>query len=61
MSRAQTLIKPVTLKKKAENFNLCRDYDNECPDVECYLTCWLYDPAKGLCPFLSAGGEDDTG
>ena len=56
---AETLIKPVTLKKKSESFNWCADYDDECPDVECKLTCWLYDPCRGLCPFLSSTGRDE--
>lgn len=31
----------------------CSDLDDECPDVKCKLSCWLYEPARGLCPFLS--------
>jgi len=34
------------------NVPRCSDYDDDCFDVECYLNCYLYDPAKGYCPFL---------
>ena len=33
---------------------ICSDYDDECQDIECHVTCWLYDPVKGMCPFLRA-------
>lgn len=33
----------------------CRDYDNDCPEVENKLKCYLYDPAKGYCPYLRKG------
>lgn len=33
---------------------LCRDLDDECPDVACKTSCWLYDPGRGMCPFLRA-------
>ncbi|MNL49494.1 hypothetical protein D3C87_1724330 [compost metagenome] len=31
---------------------ICADHDDECPDVPNKVTCWLYDPARGVCPFL---------
>lgn len=31
----------------------CADFDDDCADVPCKLHCWLYDPAKGLCPYLT--------
>lgn len=30
----------------------CSDYDEDCPDVVCKVTCWLYDPQRGMCPYL---------
>lgn len=32
---------------------ICRDHDEDCDDVPDKVHCWLYDPAKGRCPFLS--------
>jgi hypothetical protein len=32
---------------------ICADYDDDCAYVKCKLTCYLYDPAKGRCPYLS--------
>jgi hypothetical protein len=31
---------------------ICSDHDDECPEVIDKVKCWLYDPAKGMCPFL---------
>lgn len=45
----------VRVRFPAPSLNWCKDLDNECPDVKCKLSCWLYDPARGLCPFLSTG------
>jgi hypothetical protein len=33
-------------------WNRCRDFDEDCPEVECKLTCWLHDPEQGWCPYL---------
>jgi len=30
----------------------CRDYDEDCQDVKDKIHCYLYDPAKGMCPYL---------
>lgn len=32
----------------------CKDFDHECPDVRNKLACWLYDPQRGMCPYLRA-------
>lgn len=46
----------------------CVDFDDECVDVpgiapdgrlRSHLGCWLYDPARGYCPFLRAKGEQN--
>jgi hypothetical protein len=33
---------------------VCADLDDDCAEVPDKVHCWLYDPAKGRCPFLSA-------
>ena len=30
----------------------CSDHDEECVDVVDKVHCWLYDPGRGMCPFL---------
>lgn len=32
----------------------CADYDEDCPSIENKVHCWLYDPARGFCPWLAA-------
>lgn len=32
---------------------MCSDFDVDCNDIEDKVHCWLYDPAKGFCPYLS--------
>jgi len=32
---------------------VCRDHDEDCDDIADKVSCWLYDPCKGRCPFLS--------
>lgn len=36
---------------------VCRDLDDECPDVTCKTSCWLYDPGRGMCPYLRTEGS----
>lgn len=33
----------------------CKDFDEDCDDVADKVHCWLYDPAKGYCPYLRNG------
>ena len=36
---------------------LCKDHDEDCPSIFAEggcLTCWLYDPGRGMCPYLRA-------
>lgn len=35
----------------------CSDFDEDCEGIEDKLKCYLYDPYKGYCPFLSKGSE----
>ena len=37
---------------KADGPKRCKDFDEDCFGLD-HLHCWLYDPAKGYCPFLS--------
>jgi hypothetical protein len=32
----------------------CTDYDEDCADLEDKVGCWLYDPGRGMCPYLRA-------
>lgn len=32
---------------------VCRDFDEDCDDIADKVRCYLYDPAKGRCPFLA--------
>ena len=32
----------------------CRDFDEDCDLVVDKVNCYLYDPAKGYCPYLRA-------
>lgn len=33
---------------------VCSDLDEDCDSIADKVHCWLYDPAKGRCPYLSA-------
>jgi hypothetical protein len=30
----------------------CTDHDDDCPGVRDKLKCYLYDPQRGMCPYL---------
>jgi hypothetical protein len=30
----------------------CSDHDEDCDEIEDKVHCYLYDPFKGMCPFL---------
>ncbi len=32
---------------------VCSDFDDDCDIIADKVHCWLYDPAKGRCPYLS--------
>ena len=34
---------------------ICADHDEDCDTIPDKVHCWLYDPAKGRCPFLTEG------
>jgi hypothetical protein len=31
---------------------ICKDFDAECVEVRCFVTCWLHAPERGRCPYL---------
>lgn len=35
----------------------CKDYDEDCEGVQDKTFCWLYDPQKGMCPYLRMAEE----
>ena len=35
----------------------CIDLDEDCPGVPCKVRCWLYDPQRGMCPYLRSDPE----
>ena len=38
----------------------CSNFDNDCWGIECKLSCWLYAPECGVCPFLTGEVVDNT-
>ncbi len=32
----------------------CSDLDDDCPDVVNKVRCYLYDPQRGMCPYIRA-------
>lgn len=38
----------------------CADFDADCNEIEDKLWCWLYDPAKGYCPWLRGSTQSMT-
>ena len=47
------LIARIEMKDERPKPPRCKDFDADCDDVSDKLHCWLYDPAKGFCPYLS--------
>jgi hypothetical protein len=41
------------LEQKVEEFPRCSNYDDGCSEVCSKMECFMYDPEKGYCPFLS--------
>jgi hypothetical protein len=37
---------------KQQPCKTCSDHDEECEDIADKVNCWLYDPGRGMCPFL---------
>lgn len=48
---------PVKLVRHDER--TCTDYDEDCEDVRCKATCWVYAPERGMCPYLRESGAQD--
>ena len=41
---------PSPLQKRTT----CADYDEDCYGIEDKAHCYMYDPTRGMCPFLSS-------
>lgn len=48
----QAVIEAVTDPLKDKR-NRCRDFDEDCPEVRCKVSCWIYMPEEGYCPYLT--------
>jgi hypothetical protein len=48
----ETAEHPIKLMRHDES--TCTDHDEDCEEVGCKVTCWLYDPQRGMCPYLRA-------
>jgi hypothetical protein len=35
----------------------CSDFDEDCEDIPDKVHCYLYDPLRGFCPYLSANPQ----
>ena len=55
MADDQKVLETVDYSPNGEN--RCRDFDEDCFGLD-HLSCWLYDPAQGLCPFLAPKSKD---
>lgn len=44
-------------ERQVADISTCRDFDKDCEAVPDKAHCWLYDPAKGMCPYLRAKGS----
>lgn len=66
-----SIIKPYRLAdKSAHHDQKCQDFDEDCADVPCHISCWLGQrivighevfetpPAKGYCPYLRSPKAD---
>lgn len=47
-------IASIRSDQRAAATAVCSDHDEDCADVKCKVTCWLYQPEKGRCPCLLA-------
>ena len=36
---------------------VCSDHDDDCDEIADKVHCWLYDPARGMCPYLRAAAS----
>ncbi len=35
----------------------CKDHDEDCPGIRDKVACYLYDPGRGMCPYLRTPTE----
>lgn len=48
-----------TLEQYLTYGDVCSDFDDDCWGISCKLSCWMYDPARGPCPFLTGEQVDE--
>jgi uncharacterized OB-fold protein len=48
----RTVVALVRLDRGEHKIMWCSDLDDDCNDVTCKTCCWLYQPWRGLCPYL---------
>jgi hypothetical protein len=49
------------LAREAAQCVSCSDHDEDCEGIEDKVHCWLYDPARGMCPYLRALAQQADG
>lgn len=42
----------LTAPPAVQPIRTCADCDEDCHDIENKVVCWLYDPGRGMCPYL---------
>jgi hypothetical protein len=53
----QLTVEEPVMRGVVELHRLCMDQDDDCEDVKDKVHCWLYDPQRGMCPYLRKGNE----
>lgn len=56
MSSTETL--NIDQKKAQPPCRSCSDHDEDCHDIQDKVVCWLYDPQRGMCPYLSSATKE---
>ncbi len=41
----------------AQSCTTCSDLDEDCDGVADKVHCWMYDPGRGMCPYLRAAAS----
>lgn len=55
--QALTAEMPVSINSDAGAGSACSDHDGDCQEVVDKVHCCLYDPQRGMCPYLKATNE----
>lgn len=57
MTKVIDLTLEQPLNKRPDD--LCRDMDEDCPQVVCKVTCWLHAPELGICPYITVNQPEE--